>query len=166
MNKLLTAFPLALAFAGLLCRPAAAQQAAAPAAAQAPDKEALAALVADYENAWNRHDAPGLAALYCPDATWVNWFGAYSRGRPAIQAHYAAVHGTYFKASHYYTRAIEDLTFVKPDVAIMHVRTGLSGDTRYPGQTFEFRRTLVLAKRDGSWGILAGQNAKLNEGVQ
>ena len=66
---------------------------------------------------------------------------------------------------HYYTRSIEDVTFVKPDVALMHVRTGLTDDERFPGQTFEFRRTLVLTKRDGAWRILAGQNAKLNEGV-
>lgn len=165
MSKFLITSAVALAFAGLLDRPAAAQQ-ADDAASQAPDKEALTALVQRYENAWNRHDPEALAAQYCLGATWVTWFGTYWKGRPDIQAHYVAAHSTYFKTSRYYTRAIEDLAFVKPDVAIMHVRTGLSGDTRYPGQTQEFRRTLVLAKRDGTWGILAGQNAKLNDGVK
>jgi uncharacterized protein (TIGR02246 family) len=140
------------------------------AAAQQPDKlkeeTALRQVVTNYESAWNRHDAKGLAEQYHTDATWVNWFGAYSKGQPAIQEHYQTVHTTYFKTSHYYTRSIEDITFVKPDVAIMHVRTGLTGDERYPGQTFEFRRTMVLTKRDGAWRILAGQNAKLNEGVK
>ena len=140
------------------------------AAAQQVDKTkeetALRLVVANYESAWNRHDAKGLAEQYHPDATWVNWFGAYSKGQPDIQEHYQTVHSTYFKTSHYYTRSIEDITFVKPDVAILHVRTGLTGDERYPGQTFEFRRTLVLTKRDGIWRILAGQNAKLNEGIK
>jgi len=140
------------------------------AAAQQVDKSkeetALRLVVANYESAWNRHDAKGLAEQYHPDATWVNWFGAYSKGQPDIQEHYQTVHSTYFKTSHYYTRSIEDITFVKPDVSIMHVRTGLTGDERYPGQTFEFRRTLVLTKRDGIWRILAGQNAKLNEGIK
>ena len=140
------------------------------AAAQQFDKskeeEALKLVVANYENAWNRHDAKGLAEQYHPDATWVTWFGTYWKGQPDIQAHYTTIHSTYFKTSHYYTRSIEDVTFVKPDVAIMHVRTGLTGDERYPGQTFEFRKTLVLTKRDGAWRILAGQNAKLNEGVK
>ena len=129
-------------------------------------QQAIRAVQANYEAAWNRHDAKGLAAQYQPDATWVNWFGAYSKGRADIQAHYETVHSTYFKTSHLYTRAIEDITFVKPDVAIMHVRTGLTGDTRYPGQIFEFRRTLVLTKREGAWRILAGQNAKFSEGVK
>ncbi len=146
---------------GLTLHTAAAQQ-----FDKSKEEEAVKLVVANYENAWNRHDAKGLAELYHSDATWVNWFGAYSRGQKDIQEHYQAVHSTYFKTSHYYTRSIEDVAFVKPDVAIMHVRTGLTGDERYPGQTFEFRRTLVLTKRDGAWRILAGQNAKLNEGVK
>jgi uncharacterized protein (TIGR02246 family) len=130
------------------------------------DNQAIYQLIKDYENAWNRHDADALANCYHTDATWVNWFGAYSKDRADIKAHYQTVHSTYFKTSTYYTRAIEDLTFVKPDVAIVHVRTGLSGDTRYPGETFEFRRLIVVTKRDGQWRILAGQNAKLEKGIK
>ena len=130
------------------------------------DKEAIKQLVITYENAWNRHDAQGLANNYEANATWVNWFGAYYTRKKDIQDHYETVHSTYFKTSHYYTRAIEDITFIKPDVAVAHVRTGLTGDTRFPGQTFEFRRTIVLTKHDGAWLITAGQNAKLNEGIK
>ncbi|GAB3573542.1 nuclear transport factor 2 family protein [Hymenobacter daeguensis] len=154
-------FRLLILALGLTIRTAAAQQLAKPS-----EEAALRLVVANYEDAWNRHDAKGLAAQYHTDATWVNWFGAYSKGQQAILEHYQTVHSTYFKPSHYYTRSIEDIAFVKPDVAIMHVRTGLTGDERYPGQTFEFRRTLVLTKRDGAWRILAGQNAKLNEGIK
>ena len=160
MNRFLVTSLMTLAF-GPVAHLAATQQ-----VDTLKERQALTLLVKNYENAWNRHDAQGLAAQYCSDATWVTWFGTYWKGQPDILAHYVAAHSTYFKTSRYYTRAIEDLTFVKPDVAIMHVRTGLSGDTRYPGQTQEFRRTLMLAKRNGIWGILAGQNAKLNEGVK
>jgi ketosteroid isomerase-like protein len=76
------------------------------------------------------------------------------------------VHGSYFKQSHFTTRAVEDISFLKPDVALVHVRTALSGDTRYPGQTVEFRRTLVFTQRGGVWRIAAGQNAKLAAGVE
>jgi len=133
--------------------------------AQQPDSakevSAIKQLVTNYEEAWNRHDSKGLASQYDENATWVNWFGAYYKGRADIEKHYATVHNSYFKTSHYYTRAVEDVTFVKPDVAIAHVRTGLTGDERYPGQTFEFRRTIVLTRHSGKWLILAGQNAKL-----
>ncbi len=123
-------------------------------------------LIKNYENAWNRHDAKGLAENYTVDATWVNWFGAYYKGRDDIQFHYQQVHTTYFKNTHYYTRAVEDIIYSHPDIAISHVRTGLDGDERFPGQTFEFRRMIVLVKRDGLWKILAGQNAKLEKGIK
>lgn len=132
----------------------------------AQEKEAIRQLVRNYENAWNRHDPRGLAANYDENATWVNWFGAMYIGRKDIQDHYESTHSTYFKNTQYYTRAVEDILFIKPDVAIAHVRTGLTGDSRYPGQTFEFRRMIVLTKNKGVWLIFAGQNAKLNEGVK
>ncbi|RYY61681.1 MAG: SgcJ/EcaC family oxidoreductase [Chitinophagaceae bacterium] len=130
------------------------------------DRKEITQLVKNYEDAWNRHDFAGLAKNYTIDATWVNWFGAMYTGRADIQSHYETTHSTYFKDTRYYTRSIEDITFIKPDVAVIHVRTGLTGDSRYPGQVFEFRRMMVLTKTDGQWLIFAGQNAKLNEGVK
>ncbi|NCD69656.1 SgcJ/EcaC family oxidoreductase [Mucilaginibacter agri] len=141
-----------------------------PASAQQIDtlKEntAIRQLVKNYEDAWNHHDPKALAANYRTDATWVNWFGAYYIGRQDIEDHYRTTHNTYFKISHYYTRAVEDIQYLKPDVAVAHVRTGLTDDTRYPGETFEFRRMIVLTKRDGVWLIQAGQNAKLEKGIK
>lgn len=132
----------------------------------AKENVAIRQLIRNYEDSWNRHDPKGLADNYTADATWVNWFGAYYKGREDIQFHYQQVHNTYFKATHYYTRAVEDITYTHPDVAISHVRTGLDGDERFPGQTFEFRRMIILVKRNGIWKILAGQNAKLEKGIK
>ncbi|MDP9078663.1 MAG: SgcJ/EcaC family oxidoreductase [Bacteroidota bacterium] len=132
----------------------------------AKENTAIKQLIKNYEDAWNRHDPKGLADNYTIDATWINWFGAYYKGRDDIQFHYRQVHTTYFKPSHYYTRAIEDIQYLKPDVAIVHVRTGLTDDARYPGQTFEFRRLIVVTKQNGVWIIRAGQNAKLEKGVK
>lgn len=132
----------------------------------AKENQAIRQLVKNYEDAWNRHDPKGLAANYCTDATWVNWFGAYYTGRQDIEDHYRTTHNTYFKVSHYYTRSVEDIQYLKPDVAIVHVRTGLTDDTRYPGVTFEFRRMMVLTKKNGVWLIQAGQNAKLEKGIK
>ena len=65
------------------------------------EKAAIGQLVKNYEDAWNRHDAKGLADNYDANATWVNWFGAYYKGRDDIQFHYRQVHTTYFKNTHY-----------------------------------------------------------------
>ena len=132
----------------------------------AQENTAIKQLTKNYEDAWNRHDPKSLADNYTSDATWVNWFGAYYKGRDDIELHYRQVHTTYFKSSHYYTRAVEDITYPQSDLAIAHVRTALDSDLRFPGQTFEFRRMIVLIKRDGYWKILAGQNAKLEKGIK
>ena len=133
--------------------------------AQNDTQEQIKLVISNYEQAWNRHDAKALAEQYHLDATWVNWFGAYYKGRPDIEKHYQTTHSTYFKATHFTTRSIEDITLIKPDMALVHVRTDLSGDERYPGQTFRFRRTILVTNKAGGWRILAGQNAKLNEGI-
>ena len=148
-------------FLGLMCKLAPAQQ-----NNETEEREAIKLFIKNYEDAWNRHDAKALAQLYHTDAAWVNWFGAYSKGRDSIQAHYQTIHSSYYKTSHFRTLSIEDLIFIKPDVAITHNLDELTGDERYPGQIFRHRRTLVLTKRDGVWRILAGQNAKLREDVK
>lgn len=130
------------------------------------ENPAVRQLVKNYETAWNAHDPKALAANYRIDATWVNWFGAMYTGRQDIENHYRTTHETYFKVSRYYTRAVEDIQYLKTDVAIVHVRTGLTDDTRYPDQTFEFRRMMVLTRTHGIWLIQAGQNAKLEKGIK
>lgn len=132
----------------------------------AKENQAVRQLIMNYADAWNRHDPKGLAANYRSDASWVNWFGAYYSGRDDIENHYRTTHNSYFKQSHFYTRSLEDIQFLNPEIAIVHVRTGLTDDTRYPGETFEFRRMMVLTKKDGIWLIQAGQNAKLEKGIK
>lgn len=157
MKKLLIALILLL---DLSSHPTIAQQ-----LTQSATQELIKSVINNYEQAWNRHDAKALAEQYHTDATWVNWFGAYYKGRVEIEKHYQVTHSTYFKATHFTTRSIEDIVLVKPDMALVHVRTDLSGDERYPGQTFRFRRMILFTNKDGGWRILAGQNAKLNEGT-
>lgn len=132
----------------------------------AKENAAIRQLVKNYEDAWNHHDPKALAANYRNDASWVNWFGAYYSGRQDIESHYRITHNSYFKLSHYFTRSVEDIQYLKPDVAIAHVRTGLTDDSRYPGEDFEFRRLILLTKNDGIWLIQAGQNAKLEKGIK
>ena len=74
----------------------------------AKENSAIRQLVKNYELAWNRHDPKGLAANYRSEATWVNWFCAYYKGRQDIEDQYCTIN-TYFKPSHYYTRAIWSL---------------------------------------------------------
>ena len=159
MKKVFTLLSLTIAFVLSL------QTVSAQLFDETKEREAVKLNIMGYEEGWNRHDAKAIAELYHTDAAWVNWFGEYEKGRDSIQVHFQKIHSTYYKTSHVNTVSIEDLTFIKSDVAVSHVRMDLTGDERYPGQTMRFRRTIIMTKRDGVWRILAGQNAKLREDV-
>lgn len=155
MKKLHLAIVMTL-FVGFVCKSVYAQN-----SNETKDEVAVRAVIKNYENSWNKHDAISLANLYHVDASKVNWYGTYYKGKDSIQALYKTIHNSYYKSSHFKTLSIEDLTFVKPDVVIIHCLDELTGDERNPKQIFHHRRTIVLTKREDVWKILAVQNAKL-----
>jgi hypothetical protein len=57
---------------------------------------------------------------------------------------------------------VEDLTFLTPDVVLVHARGELSGDARAPGQTFRYRKTILFTRENGIWRIRALHNTRLD----
>ena len=146
------------------CAPVASPPAAQASAAALPgpaDRAEIEGLVHDFEAAWNRHDMQAFAALFHPDAEWVHWRGGLWSGRQEIYEGHRAVHESYYRSSHATVRGIESLYFLAPDVAYVRVRSDMEGDARYPGQTFRYRRTMILSKRDGRWLIIRGHNTRI-----
>lgn len=137
---------------------AAAQQPASS-ASRAADEAAVSAIVHNMESAWNAHDAKAYAGLFHPDAAFITFQGDYLKGRQDIETTLARVHATTYRNS-VSTRRIEDMTFVGPDVAVVHVFRTNTGVTDKP---IPSRNTLVLTRRDGKWGILAFHNTRLAE---
>lgn len=142
----------------------------ASAAAQAPtqaDRAHVEKLVHDFEAAWNRHDMMVFANLFHEDAEWVHWRGGLWSGKPEIYEGHKAVHETYYRTSQAKVQGIEALHFLAPTVAYVRVRSDMTGDARYPGETFRYRRTMILGKRDGRWLIIKGHNTRIvgNTGV-
>jgi hypothetical protein len=56
---------------------------------------------------------------------------------------------------------IEDLTFLTPTVALAHVRSELTGDERTPGETFQYRKTILFTKKGEVWRIRALHNTRI-----
>ena len=132
----------------------------------ADDRAAILAVVAGFEDAWNRHDMDAFAALFHEDAAWVNWRGGYSRGRDEIKRLHFEIHQTFYKNTHMQTIAVEDVTFLAPAVAVTHDRANMTGDERSPGQLIRYRKTMVLTQRNGLWRISAGHNTRLQKEIQ
>ena len=137
-------------------------------AADAPsewDRRQVEKMVYDFESAWNRHDMVAFANLFHDDADWVHWRGGLWSGKPAIYDGHKAIHESYYRNTKATVRGIEALHFLAPTVAYLRVRSDMEGDERSPGQTNRYRRTMILAKRDGKWLIIKGNNTRIADGL-
>jgi uncharacterized protein (TIGR02246 family) len=129
------------------------------------DEKVIRKVVAALEEAWNRHDMKAWAALFAQDSDFVNVAGAHWQGRAEIESKHEEAHRMMFRES---TLTIEDagIKFLRSDVALAHVTWGLVGDKDPDGTPRPSRRgifTLVLAKQDGNWLMVAAQNTNIRE---
>jgi len=127
----------------------------------ASDRSAVEKIVSDFESAWNRHDMEDFAALFHDDAEWVHWRGGLWSGRPEIYEGHKAIHEAYYRNTTATVRGIEALHFLAPTIAYVRVRSDMAGDLRSPGETFRYRRTMLISKRDGKWLIIKGHNTRI-----
>ncbi len=147
---------------------ATAGQQAVPHHAAAPtsaDRAAVERMVYDFEAAWNRHDMVAFANLFHDDAEWVHWRGGLWSGKPAIYEGHRLIHETYYRNTRATVQGIEALAFLAPTVAYLRVRSDMVGDERSPGQTFRYRRTMLLTRQDGVWRIARGHNTRIADGL-
>jgi uncharacterized protein (TIGR02246 family) len=119
-------------------------------------------VMSGFEAAWNAHDMAAFGDLFHPDATFVNRFATYWRGRDAIVAGHRAIHESIYRDS---TLRIDapDVDPISPDAAILHVWTRLSAGQAHPAGPHQ-ADTLILAvvtRRDGAWRIQAAENVTL-----
>ncbi len=143
---------------------AAAASATAASAAPAEDVAAARAVVAAYEDAWNRHDMRALDALFADDAEWVNIVGMWWRGRAAVTRAHAAFHETMFKDTP--TRLeVATVRALAPDVLVAVSLVTMGEFTTPSGHVSKDSRdrlSLVLVRRDGRWLIGHGHNVVID----
>jgi uncharacterized protein (TIGR02246 family) len=136
---------------------AAADESVAPHAAEA---SAASAAAVGFVDDWNAHDMRKFAELFTEDADFVNVIGLWWHGRSEIQKAHEALHATRMKDSHL---AATDtaVRVLGPDVAVIHVRWELTGDTGIDGVTLPARHgilSLVTVRAGGKWLIASAQN--------
>jgi uncharacterized protein (TIGR02246 family) len=128
------------------------------------DRAAIAQTVADFLNAWNRHDAHAFAETFTEDADFTNVAGDHDQGRAHIEAFHAPMFNSTFKDSHQ-TASIRSIRFLRPDLAAVDVDWEMTGARSPDGTPRPLRKGLlnwVMAKqRDGSWLIQVMHNTDL-----
>jgi uncharacterized protein (TIGR02246 family) len=115
-----------------------------------------------FQAAWNAHDMTAFAALFHPDATFVNRFGHYVRGVDAIVRLHEPIHATIYRDSTLDNELI-DVTPIAPDAAVIHFWSRLRVGAAHPAGAHEVDTVIlaVLTQRDTRWSIQALENVTL-----
>lgn len=121
-------------------------------------------LAENFENNWNNHQpAAAVASDRCiDDAIFINTTGGWIKGRENFARMITALHapGGPF---HDHTRRhqVEELRFVRPDVALAVVKTFDIKRAGVPTTGEETRGLIVLSKEGGRWKLNALENTKI-----
>jgi uncharacterized protein (TIGR02246 family) len=127
----------------------------------ASDAEAVRALYQQLMDGWNAGSAEGFAAPFADEFDFVAFDGVRFQQREEFVRFHAPLFKTHLKG----TRLVGDVTdvrFVTPDVAVLHATGGtiLRGVTR-PAPERASIQTLVAARRDKGWRLVAFQNTRV-----
>jgi uncharacterized protein (TIGR02246 family) len=132
---------------------------------RAKDLNALNSLPAKFEHYWNIDNMDSMGTLLRENVDFVNVAGTWFRGKAATVNDHKDSHSMMFKSSTFTNDSV-NVRYVSPDIAIMHVGWGISGDFDPDGTPRKSRHgifTWVISKENGHWLILAASNVNIRE---
>lgn len=134
----------------------------------AADEAAIRDLEHRFNAAWNAHDPDAIAESLSDHAQFITVNGAWTTSRAGFRDLMARLHGATgpFRAS---TRRSPEMrvTFLAPDIAILHTRFWIKGEMMHDTLSQEDREsvgTRVVRKIGGRWQIVATQNTDVRLG--
>lgn len=90
------------------------------------DEQAIRDALARFYEGWNAHDVVKMVSVYADDIDHINVLAEWNKGKPAIREAAKQFHAGQGKTDHkIYT--IEKMRFIKPNVAVFHVRSLSTG---------------------------------------
>jgi uncharacterized protein (TIGR02246 family) len=127
------------------------------------DEEAIREIEIRFNEAWGRHDAEGMVESLADDAQFVTVNGAWTKTRSDYLDLMQRLHGPDgpFRNSNRETPEMY-VRFLAPDVAMMHSRFHIYGDTEESVRTGIGTR--VVRRLDGRWRTVAVQNTDVRAG--
>ena len=128
------------------------------------DEHSITAVMDQFMDAWNHHDAKAFAAVFSEDADFTNWRGEGASGRVRIEEAHAPIFATVFNKSHQEYTGIKT-RFIRPDVAVVDVRWKMTGVLDRQGNSRPDREGLlsfVMAKTAGRWEIVVMHNLDIS----
>ncbi len=121
-----------------------------------------------FKKAWNSYDAEGIARLFFENADFVNVTGKWWDNKEDILKAHDFGFRVIFKNSHLEILNVKE-KMLSEDIAIVHTRIRLTGQTEKDVEKADIRETMflfVLRKIDGQWLCESAQNTDIAFGMQ
>ena len=114
-----------------------------------------------FVQAWNKHDAKGMAAIFATDGDSINPMGMHAKGRADVEKAITAEHGDKgpMRESKLEVKD-EPIRFITADVAVSDadvVLTDTYGPDGKKGAPLRVRVTNIWKKVDGTWQVFASR---------
>ena len=127
---------------------------------QPDDEKAIRGVVQQMTDAFNNHDAKAALSMYTEDADFVSVRGEAEHGAAHAEQGLTRIFATRAKNATLRTLDVQ-VRFVRPDVALVHVRNELNGLVTPDGKPLPSHEELslrVFVKNDEGWRVTAFQN--------
>ena len=132
------------------------------------DEDAIREIENRFNASWNAHDPDAIAESLADDAQFITVNGAWTTSRQGFRDLMQRLHGPTgpFRSS---TRRSPEIkvTFLSPDIAILHTRFWIKGEVMHDTLSQEDREsvgTRVFQKIGGRWKVVATQNTDVRPG--
>jgi uncharacterized protein (TIGR02246 family) len=133
-------------------------------AAPPEDERRIAAVVSEFQAAWNEHDARRFAMVFAEDAEFTNVAGRTARGRLEVERFHSPRFATTFKDSRLTIERIS-IRLIRADVASVDAWWEMSGARTSQGDPRPLRKGqmhLVMTKDGDTWTILVMHNLEFS----
>ena len=121
-----------------------------------------------FKEAWNSYDAKGIANLFFENADFVNVTGKWWDNKEDIWKAHDFGFRVIFKNSHLEVLNVKE-KMLSDDIAIVHARISLTGQTEKEVEKADMRETMflfVVRRIDGVWLCESAQNTDIVFGMQ
>ena len=152
--------PVALIIVAACALMAAAQESKATPTPPAGDEAAISEHVKQMEMGWNKKSGALFAKPFAEDADYVIINGTRIKGRPAIEKGHQQIFDTIYKTTTL-SLTVEQVRFLRPDVAVAHVRAHMKTPQGEGPHEHDAMITLVMTKDHQGWKIAAFQNTQI-----
>ncbi len=129
------------------------------------DLSALKSLPVKWERYWNNHNMDSMGTMLRDNVDFITVGGTWLKGKEIAITDHKQKHQTIFKTSIWSTDSAV-VKYVYPDLAILHISWGITGDHDPDGTLRKPRHgifTWVATKKAGKWLLLAVHNVNIRE---